>query len=309
LSALSDSIVSGDPRGIARGISVVENDADEGPALVRDLFVRSGRAFLVGMTGAPGVGKSTLVDGLILRWRKAGKTVGVLAVDPTSPFSGGAMLGDRVRMQSHAQDEGVFIRSMATRGHLGGLARATTDAALVLDAAGKDFVAIETVGVGQDEVEIARTADVSVVVLVPGMGDDVQALKAGVMEIADVFVMNKSDRDGADRAVAEIEALLGLHTYKDGEWRPTIVRTQATTGEGVDELIERIDQFRAHSTSVAARRRDRAEAHLRAILAARLMRQIESRVSAVEMKKLVDRIAARSVDPYTAADEVLLETQ
>jgi LAO/AO transport system kinase len=307
LSTLSDSIVSGDPRGIARGISAVENDTEEGPALVRDLFARSGRAFLVGITGAPGAGKSTLVDGLISRWRKAGKTVGVLAVDPTSPFSGGAMLGDRVRMQAHAHDEAVFIRSMATRGHLGGLARATTDAALVLDAAGKDFVAIETVGVGQDEVEIARIADVSIVVLVPGMGDDVQALKAGVMEIADVFVVNKSDRDGADRTVGEIEALLGLHTYKDGEWRPTIVRTQATTGEGVDDLIEKIDQFRAQSAIVALRRRERAQTHLRAILASRLMRQIESRVSAIEMNRLVERIATRAVDPYTAADEVLLE--
>ena len=274
---------------------------------MRDLFARSGRAFLVGITGAPGAGKSTLVDGLISRWRKAGKTVGVLAVDPTSPFSGGAMLGDRVRMQAHAPDEGVFIRSMATRGHLGGLARATADAALVLDAAGKDYVAIETVGVGQDEVEIARTADVSVVVLVPGMGDEVQALKAGVMEIADVFVVNKSDREGADRAVADIEALLGLHTYTDGDRRPAIVRTQATTGEGVDELVDRIDQFGAHATTIASRRRERAETHLRSILAARLMRQIESRVSAMEMNKLVDRIAARTVDPYTAADEVLSE--
>ena len=213
LSALAASILSGDPRAIARGISLVENETDDGPALVRELYERSGRAFLVGVTGAPGAGKSTLVDGIVMRWRKAGRTVGVLAVDPTSPFSGGAMLGDRVRMQAHAQDAGVFIRSMATRGHLGGLARATTDAALVLDAAGKDFVAIETVGVGQDEVEIARTADVSVVVLVPGMGDEVQALKAGVMEIADIFVVNKADRDGADRAVAEIESMLGLtHT-------------------------------------------------------------------------------------------------
>lgn len=309
LSALSDSIASGDPRSIARGISLVENDADQGPALVRDLFPRSGRAFLVGITGAPGAGKSTLVDGLVSRWRTAGKTVGVLAVDPTSPFSGGAMLGDRVRMQAHAHDEGVFIRSMATRGQLGGLARATADAALVLDAAGKDIVAIETVGVGQDEVEVARTADVSVVVLVPGMGDDVQALKAGVMEIADVFVVNKSDRDGADRAVAEIEALLGLHTYKDGEWRPLIVRTQATTGQGLDGLIDSIAQFQRQSATVASRRRARAETHLRAILAARLMRQIESRVSAMEMEKLVDRITARAVDPYTAADEILSETR
>ena len=166
------------------------------------------------------------------RWRKSGSSVGVLAVDPTSPFSGGAMLGDRVRMQAHAQDAGVFIRSMATRGHLGGLARATTDAALVLDAAGKDFVAIETVGVGQDEIEIARTADVSLVVLVPGMGDDVQALKAGVMEIADVFVVNKADRDGTDRLVAEIESLLALHTYQEGEWRPPTFGLRRRQGRG-----------------------------------------------------------------------------
>ena len=305
LSALAESILSGDPRGIARGISIVENEAVDGPALVRELYGRSGRAFLVGVTGAPGAGKSTLVDGLIARWRKSGRTVGVLAVDPTSPFSGGAMLGDRVRMQAHAQDAGVFIRSMATRGHLGGLARATADAAVILDASGKDFVAIETVGVGQDEVEIARTADVSVVVLVPGMGDDVQALKAGVMEIADVFVVNKADRDGADRAVAEIESLLGLHPYREGEWRPAIVRTQATTGQGLDELMDHISTFRTNSAKVDSRRRDRAGAQLRAILAVRLMHQVESRVSAMEMGKLADRIAARAVDPYTAADEVL----
>ena len=305
LSSLADSIVSGDPRGIARGISLVENDAEAGPALVRELFARSGRAFLVGITGAPGAGKSTLVDGLVSRWRKAGKTVGVLAVDPTSPFSGGAMLGDRVRMQAHAEDAGVFIRSMATRGHLGGLARATTDAALVLDAAGKDVVAIETVGVGQDEVDIARTADVSVLVLVPGMGDEVQALKAGVMEIADVFVVNKADRDGADRTVADVESLLGLHTYADGEWRPTIVRTEATTGQGLDDLIHDIDRFRTHSAQVESRRRERAETQLRAILGARLMRQVESRLSAMDMEKLVDRITARALDPYAAADEVL----
>jgi LAO/AO transport system kinase len=305
LSALADSIVSGDARGIARGISLVENEADEGPALVRELFVRSGRAFLIGITGAPGAGKSTLVDGLVSRWRTAGKTVGVLAVDPTSPFSGGAMLGDRVRMQAHAQDAGVFIRSMATRGHLGGLARATTDAALVLDAAGKDIVAIETVGVGQDEVDIARTADVSVLVLVPGMGDDVQALKAGVMEIADVFVVNKADRDGADRAVAEVESVLGLHTYAEGEWRPAIVRTEATTGRGLDDLIRTIDEFGLRKAEIALRRRARAETQLRAILAARLMRQIESRVPAEEMARLVDRMAARAVDPYSAADELL----
>ena len=247
LSELAERVVSGDPRAIARAISVVEDDADAGAALVGEIFSRSGRAFVVGVTGAPGAGKSTLVDALITRWRKADRTVGVIAVDPTSPYSGGAMLGDRVRMQAHAQDAGVFIRSMATRGNLGGLARATTDAALVLDAAGKDFVTIETVGVGQDEVDIVRTADVCIVVLVPGMGDDVQALKAGIMEIADIFVMNKSDREGADRAVAEVESLLSLGSFTEGEWRPPIVRTQATTGEGLDDLVGAIDRFREHA--------------------------------------------------------------
>jgi len=297
--------MAGDVRAIARGISLVENDGDEGPALVRDLFPRSGRAFLVGMTGAPGAGKSTLVDGLVARWRKAGRSVGVIAVDPTSPFSGGAMLGDRVRMQAHAQDAGVFIRSMATRGHLGGLARATADAAVVLDAAGKDIVAIETVGVGQDEVEIARTADVSVVVLVPGMGDDVQALKAGVMEIADIFVVNKADREGTDRTVADVESLLSLHAYQDGEWRPPIVRTQATAGVGFDELIEAIRRFSEQTSIVTSRRRQRAEVQLRAILSATLLRQVETRVPPAEMTTLVDRIVARSIDPYTAAGELL----
>jgi LAO/AO transport system kinase len=307
LSALADLILSRDPRSVARGISLVENDPDEGPALVRELFVRTGRAFLVGVTGAPGAGKSTLVDGLVSRWRKNGSTVGVVAIDPTSPFSGGAMLGDRVRMQAHAQDAGVFIRSMATRGHLGGLARATADAAVVLDAAGNDFIAIETVGVGQDEVEIARIADVSIVILVPGMGDDVQALKAGVMEIADIFVVNKADRDGADRTMAEVESLLALHTYRESEWRPTIVRTVATTGQGLDDLVGAIAQFQTQGGKITARRRARAEAQLRAILAARLMQRIESRVTAIEMGRVADRIAARTIDPYSAAEQILAE--
>jgi LAO/AO transport system kinase len=215
------------------------------------------------------------------------------------------MLGDRVRMQAHAQDAGVFIRSMATRGHLGGLARATSDAAVVLDAAGKDIVAIETVGVGQDEVEIARTADVSVVVLVPGMGDDVQALKAGVMEIADIFVVNKADRDGTDRTVADVESLLSLHAYQDGEWRPPIVRTQATAGVGFDELIDAIERFSEQKSIVTSRRRQRAEVQLRAILSAKLLRQVESRVPPADMTRLVERIVARSIDPYSAAGELM----
>jgi LAO/AO transport system kinase len=305
LSTLSDLIASGDPRGIARGISMMENDRREGPILVRDLFARAGGAFLVGVTGAPGAGKSTLVDALVLEWRKAGKTVGVIAVDPTSPFSGGAMLGDRVRMQAHAYDPGVFIRSMATRGHLGGLARATADAALVLDASGKDLVIIETVGVGQDEVEVARTADVSVVVLVPGMGDEVQALKAGVMEIADIFVVNKCEREGADRLVAEVESLLSLHAYEEHEWRPPVIRTQATSGHGIVELVGAVDRFRARPAQIAARRRARAETQLRSILAARLMSDIESQIRGSQLEQAVERIASRTLDPYTAADHLL----
>ena len=214
------------------------------------------------------------------------------------------MLGDRVRMQAHAGDAGVFIRSMATRGHLGGLARATADAALVLDAAGKDFVTIETVGVGQDEVDVVRAVDVCVVVLVPGMGDGVQALKAGIMEIADIFVVNKSDREGTDRAVAEIESLLGLHTYAEGEWKPPIVRTQATTGLGIDELDGTIDRFRRHSPArFEVRRREHAAARLRAVLTGRLMRRVESAFPAAALSRLVDRISAREIDPYSAADE------
>jgi LAO/AO transport system kinase len=305
LSTLSDLIVSGDPRAVARGISIVENDAREGPVLVRELFARAGRALLVGVTGAPGAGKSTLVDCLVSRWRQDDHSVGVIAVDPTSPFSGGAMLGDRVRMQAHAKDPGVFIRSMATRGHLGGLARATADAAMVLDASGKALVMIETVGVGQDEVEIARTADVSIVVLVPGMGDDVQALKAGVMEIADIFVVNKCEREGADRLVAEIESLLSLHSYGEADWRPPVVRTQATAARGVDELVEQVNRFRSRAAQIAARRRNRGEAQLKSILSSQLMSELESRISTRHIEQLIDRIADRTMDPYTAADTLL----
>jgi LAO/AO transport system kinase len=308
LSTLSDRILAGDPRAIARGISVVEDDPDGGAVLVRELFGKSGQAFLVGVTGSPGAGKSTLVDGLITRWRQAGKQVGVIAVDPTSPYTGGAMLGDRVRMQTHAGDAGVFIRSMATRGHLGGLARATNDAATVLDASGKDFVTIETVGVGQDEVDIVRTADVAVVVLVPGMGDEVQTLKAGIMEIADIFVVNKSDRDGAERAVAEIESLLSLQTFTDAEWKPPVIRTVATSGAGLEELLAALDRFRSRSDVLARRRRERAAAQLRAILVDRMMKRVDEGIAGIAMDEVIDRLVQRATDPYSAADDILKRT-
>jgi LAO/AO transport system kinase len=306
-SSLPERVRGGDVRAMARAISLIEDEADSAAALVRDIFPQTGKTYLVGVTGPPGAGKSTLVDRLTVETRKDGETVGVIAVDPTSPFTGGAILGDRLRMQAHAEDADVFIRSMATRGHMGGLARATSDAALVLDAAGKSLVMIETVGVGQDEVDIVRTADVSIVVLVPGTGDDVQALKAGIMEIADIFVVNKCDRDGADRMVTSIESNLALQHFGEGEWRPPIVKTEATTGTGVAELWQTVQAFRAHSEGTRARRlKARNEFRLRDLLTHRFMEHVEKDLlGSGEFEKLVDRIARREVDPYTAASDIL----
>ena len=305
-SPLAERVIAGDPRGIARAISLIEDESPAGADLVRELYPRTGRAYLVGVTGPPGAGKSTLVDRMTSELRKAGQTIGIVAVDPTSPFSGGAILGDRVRMAAHFGDEGVFIRSMATRGHLGGLARATSDVALVLDAAGKDVVIIETVGVGQDEVDIVRTADVSMVVLVPGTGDEVQALKAGIMEIADIFVVNKADRDGADRLAQSVAAMLTLQTFQPDDWRPPILKTEATTGAGVPEVIAAVDRFRAHSEAErASRRRSRQEHRLRDLLSHRFLQLAEREVAPREFQRLVDGIAARRIDPYSAANELI----
>ena len=303
---LAERVFAGDARAIARAISLIEDESAAGADLVRTIYPRTGRAYLVGVTGPPGAGKSTLVDRLTTEVRKTGQTVGIVAVDPTSPFSGGAILGDRVRMGAHFGDAGVFIRSMATRGHLGGLARATSDVALVLDAAGKDIVMIETVGVGQDEVDIVRTADVSIVVLVPGTGDEVQALKAGIMEIADIFVVNKADRDGADRLVQSVSAMLSLQTFQPGDWRPPILKTEATSGVGVPELIDAIQKFRAHSEAMRGiRQRTRQEYRLRDLLSHRFMQLVEETLPAGELQRVVDGIAAREVDPYSAAADIM----
>jgi GTPase len=304
---LAERVLAGDSRAIARAISLIENEDRQAATLVRAIFGKTGRAYVIGVTGPPGAGKSTLVDRMTADIRGRGHTVGVLTVDPTSPFSGGAVLGDRLRMQGHAADEGVFIRSMATRGHLGGLARATGDAALVLDAAGKDIIVIETVGVGQDEVDIIRTADVSILTLVPGMGDDVQALKAGIMEIADIFVVNKADREGADRLVSSIESNLTLQTYGPDQWRPPILKTIATNGTGVTELVDAIWKFRRHSEATqSARRQKRSAFRLRELVAKRFMDHLERGVLRPgELEAMAERVAAGEVDPYTAADELL----
>jgi LAO/AO transport system kinase len=303
---LAARILDGDARAIARAISLVEDESPAGATLVGEIYTRTGRAYLMGVTGPPGSGKSTLVDQMTAALRKAGRTVGVLAVDPTSPYSGGAVLGDRVRMQAHAEDEGVFIRSMATRGFLGGLARATNDAIDVLDAAGFDPIIIETVGVGQDEVDIVRTADVSIVTVVPGTGDEVQALKAGIMEIADIFVVNKADREGADRTAASIETMLALEDWPDGVWRPPVLRTVATTGAGVADLLATVETFRAATAEQAGeRRRARAEWRLRELLGRGFLQHVEQRVLAEgEFGRLLDQIAEREIDPYGAAASV-----
>ena len=307
---LAERVLGGDARAVARAISLIEDEDPSGAEVVRAIFAGTGQAYLIGVTGPPGAGKSTLVDRLATEFRRSKRArLGIIAVDPTSPFTGGAVLGDRLRMQSHATDDDVFIRSMATRGHLGGLARATGDAALVLDAAGKDLVIIETVGVGQDEVEVVRTADISIVVLVPGTGDDVQALKAGIMEIADIFVVNKADREGADRLVSAVEANLALHAYAAGEWRPPIIKTIATSGDGIPQLVEQIDAFRQGTADPASRnerRLARAEHRLRELVSRGLMEQLERAVLAPgELATLAARIEAREIDPYSAAAEVV----
>ena len=303
---LADRVLAGDQRAIALAISVVENEPGHAPALIRQLFAHAGRARVIGVTGAPGVGKSTLVDRLAAECRRLERTVGILAVDPTSPFSGGAILGDRIRMQAHTLDDGVYVRSMATHGHLGGLSHATSDAAVILDASGHDIVLIETVGVGQGEVDIARTADVSIVVTIPGAGDDVQTMKAGIMEIADIFVVNKADREGVERTVAEIEAMLALQEYEEDAWRPPVMKTQATTGEGVPALLEAVQRFGDQHSDTRERGRARARFRLTELLRQAFIDRLGQREPTRGMvRDAVKRIADGELDPYTAAADIM----
>jgi LAO/AO transport system kinase len=301
-------IRAGDVRAISRAITAIENHSTESEELLRQLFPHTGKAYLTGVTGAPGTGKSTLVDRLAAYHRKREDRVGVIAVDPTSPYSGGAILGDRIRMQGHASDTGMFIRSMATRGFLGGLARSTAEVALLLDAAGKRQVLIETVGVGQDEIDIVRLADCVLVVLVPGLGDDIQNMKAGLMEIGDIFVLNKADREGADRLEEQLHAMLSLVMPRDG-WHPPVIRTVATENRGVEDLASTVEKFRKHFESSGQRRQKHIE-----LWQNRLIEMLESRLlekvlggkeGEARLRALAVEVAERKKDPFTAVSEIL----
>lgn len=307
-SALIQDLLQGDVRALARVITHVENRSSASLDMLRHLFPRTGQSHVIGVTGSPGAGKSSLVDRLAMAYREREQQIGIVAVDPSSPFTGGAILGDRIRMQTLGVDQQIYFRSMATRGNLGGLAAATADVVTVLDAAGKNPIIVETVGVGQDEVEIAKLADVSIVVLVPGMGDDVQAIKAGIMEIGDIFVINKNDRPGGDKIEREIAAVLSL-AHREDMWNPPIVKTIATTGEGITELVEKIDackEFFGGSELRAGKKLEVARQGLLTLLTERLTQEAVAQVfSNGALDRIAGEIAARREDPYSVVDRII----
>ena len=306
-SPLSERLVAGDKRALARAITLIENGDPEGWELVREVYPRTGAARIVGMTGPPGVGKSTLIGALTAELRKANREVGVLSIDPSSPFTRGALLGDRIRLSDHFLDSGVFIRSMASRGALGGLSEAALQAALVMDASGKDDILVETVGVGQAEIDIVDHADTIVLALMPGSGDSIQALKAGVMEIPDVIVINKADHPLTETMVREVKNVLALGP--DVSWRVPVVKTEAARGEGVPELLEQIDAHRQHITeegTLEKRRARNLRAEVIGLAAAKLRRDLEARVGEDEgVTEMLERVVSREIDPATAARELL----
>ena len=298
---------SGDARTLARAISMVENRSPGSADLLKALFPQTGRARILGLTGAPGAGKSTLVDQLARHYRKENRTVGIIAVDPTSPYTGGAILGDRIRMQDHFSDPGIYIRSMATRGSLGGLARTTADVATVMDASGRDLIMIETDGVGQDEVDIVRVADVTVVILVPGMGDDVQSIKAGIMEIADIFVINKSDREGAERVEREIRALQSLAIRND-HWTPSIVKTVASEGTGIGELVAAIAEYEAYlqkENLVLQHRVENWQNRLIEMLRDAMLEKARAQMQDGNVARYAAEVAEHKRDPYVLVEEIV----
>jgi LAO/AO transport system kinase len=301
-------ILSGDFRAIARMLTLVEDDSREAIPYLRALFPYTGHSFTVGITGAPGAGKSSLVDKLAESYRRDEKKVGIIAIDPTSPFSGGAILGDRIRMQSRNHDSGTFIRSMATRGHMGGLTRTTADVLLVMDAAGFDWVLVETVGVGQDEVEIVKTADATLVLLVPGMGDDIQMMKAGIMEIGDIFVINKADHPGADRIERELQSLFSMSRRSDG-WNPLIIRTIASEGEGISECIQAIAKYRSFLAELQHRSDESVQIQKERLLDIVCMQArnalLQDSVCGARLQELAGLIADRKLDPFSAAEELI----
>jgi len=314
MATVAEKVIGGDVRTVARLIRDIDDGMPEVREVLKELYPHTGKAYVIGITGAPGVGKSTLVDQVVAHLRKRNKTVGVLAVDPTSPFSGGAILGDRVRMQRHSMDPGVFIRSLATRGHFGGLTQSTRSAIDVLDAMGKDYILVETVGVGQDEVDVVRSAHTTVIVVIPGMGDDIQAIKAGILEVGDIFLINKADREGTDKTLSDLRLMIEMDQkkYDEGGWKPPIIKIQAVFDKGVDEFLEAVDRHAEYVAKTAGGldfrgSRDKVRLELGEMVKARLIEEVLIRLKeSGEFDRAVEKIVEGKVDPYTACEELVL---